>query len=56
MPPFLAAPADLMASVKFDLDGDGIVSFDEWQQFLVQQKLIEAKKGKAEKEIGRAHV
>jgi Ca2+-binding EF-hand superfamily protein len=31
---------------EFDLDGDGIVSFEEWQQFLVLQKQIEAKKGK----------
>ena len=38
---------------EFDLDGDGIVSFEEWQQFLVQQKLIEAKKGKAEKSGGQ---
>ena len=38
---------------EFDLDGDGIVSFDEWQQFLVQQKLMEAKKGKAEKAGGQ---
>lgn len=29
---------------EFDIDGDGIVSFEEWQQFLAQQKLQEAKK------------
>ena len=29
---------------EFDLDGDGQVSFEEWQQFLYQQKLIEAQK------------
>lgn len=29
---------------EFDLDGDGIVSFEEWQQFLYQQKLLEAQK------------
>lgn len=28
----------------FDLDGDGLVSFDEWQEFLQQQKLQESKK------------
>ena len=27
---------------EFDLNGDGIVSFAEWQQFLKQQKLKEA--------------
>jgi len=32
---------------EFDLDGDGIVSFEEWQKFLYQQKLMEAQKGKA---------
>ena len=31
---------------EFDLNGDGIVSFEEWQKFLYQQKLQEAKKGK----------
>lgn len=31
---------------EFDLNGDGIVSFDEWQKFLYQQKLQEAKKAK----------
>lgn len=29
---------------EFDLDHDGQVSFDEWQKFLYQQKLMEAKK------------
>lgn len=29
---------------EFDLDADGIVSFEEWQQFLVQQKLLEQNK------------
>ena len=29
---------------EFDLDGDGKVSFDEWQQFLYLQKQMEAKK------------
>lgn len=38
---------------EFDLDGDGIVSFEEWQQFLVQQKMVEAKKGKADKSGGQ---
>ena len=33
---------------EFDLNGDGIVSFAEWQQFLKQQKLAEAQKGKKE--------
>ena len=30
---------------EFDLNGDGIVSFAEWQQFLKQQKLKEASGG-----------
>lgn len=34
---------------EFDLNGDGIVSFAEWQQFLQMQKLAEAKKGAAGK-------
>jgi Ca2+-binding EF-hand superfamily protein len=38
----------------FDLDGDGLVSFEEWQRFLVQQKLTEQKKGKAEKSTGNS--
>jgi Ca2+-binding EF-hand superfamily protein len=38
---------------EFDLDGDGIVSFEEWQQFLVQQKMMEAKKGKTDKAGGQ---
>ncbi|KAJ1405528.1 hypothetical protein B484DRAFT_404408, partial [Ochromonadaceae sp. CCMP2298] len=29
---------------EFDLNQDGIVSFAEWQQFLVQQKLAEKQK------------
>ena len=29
---------------EFDLDHDGQVSFDEWQKFLVQQKMMEANK------------
>ena len=32
---------------EFDLDGDGIVSFAEWQKFLQQQKLMEQKQGSA---------
>jgi Ca2+-binding EF-hand superfamily protein len=31
---------------EFDLNHDGIVSFDEWQEFLAQQKLKEAEKTK----------
>jgi Ca2+-binding EF-hand superfamily protein len=31
---------------EFDLNHDGIVSFDEWQEFLAQQKLKEAEKAK----------
>lgn len=31
---------------EFDLDQDGQVSFEEWQQFLYQQKLMEAQKKK----------
>ncbi len=33
---------------EFDLDADGMVSFEEWQQFLQIQKQMEAKKAKAE--------
>lgn len=33
---------------EFDLNGDGVVSFEEWQKFLYQQKLLESKKGKSE--------
>ena len=32
---------------EFDLDHDGNVSFEEWQQFLYQQKLLEQQKAKA---------
>ena len=32
---------------EFDLNHDGIVSFDEWQEFLAQQKIKEAEKAKA---------
>ena len=32
---------------EFDLNGDGIVSFAEWQQFLVLQKEAEKTKGKS---------
>jgi len=32
---------------EFDLDKDGNVSFEEWQQFLYQQKLLEQQKAKA---------
>lgn len=39
---------------EFDLDGDGLVSFDEWQQFLFQQKQMEAKKNKADKQGGNS--
>lgn len=39
---------------EFDLDGDGIVSFDEWQKFLVIQKAAEAKKAKAGKRLLQA--
>lgn len=31
---------------EFDLNHDGIVSFEEWQEFLAQQKLKEAEKAK----------
>lgn len=31
---------------EFDLDHDGQVSFEEWQKFLVQQKIMEANKAK----------
>lgn len=34
---------------EFDLDGDGIVSFEEWQNFLYQQKLKEAKEASSGK-------
>lgn len=37
---------------EFDLNGDGIVSFAEWQQFLKEQKLKEAQKGKTDEEGG----
>jgi len=35
---------------EFDLDGDGNVSFAEWQKFLQQQKLTEAQQGKSGKQ------
>ena len=38
------AEKDFPTFEEFDLNGDGQVSFDEWQQFLYQQKLKEAKK------------
>lgn len=37
---------------EFDLDGDGQVSFEEWQRFLQQQKLQEAQ-GKSSKQGGK---
>ena len=37
---------------EFDLNHDGVVSFEEWQMFLAQQKLEEAQKGKAAKGNG----
>lgn len=39
---------------EFDLDGDGIVSFDEWQQFLYLQKQQEALKAEKEAKGGAA--
>lgn len=38
----------------FDLDGDGQVSFDEWQQFLVIQKQQEAAKKKTDGKKGNS--
>lgn len=35
---------------EFDLDGDGIVSFEEWQQFLYIQKQKEAAAAKSGKQ------
>lgn len=38
---------------EFDLDGDGIVSFDEWQQFLYLQKQMEAQKAEKASKAGK---
>lgn len=38
---------------EFDLDGDGTVSFDEWQQFLYLQKQMEAQKAEKASKTGK---
>jgi Ca2+-binding EF-hand superfamily protein len=40
---------------EFDLDHDGHVSFEEWQKFLVQQKLMEQQKAKGTEKSNTAY-
>ncbi|RYH26485.1 EF-hand domain-containing protein [archaeon] len=47
--------ADFPKFDDFDQDEDGLVSFDEWQKFLVQQKLQEAQMKKNDKNNNSAY-